>query len=68
VACSFAPVSLASGCKVWAARAVVAVSACVCVYLFALSMYTAAQASNPEAPAVIVAAGFFLGLPGAPIL
>ena len=50
------------------ARAVVAVSACVCVYLFALSMYTAAQASNPEAPAVIVADGFFLGLPGAPIL
>ena len=43
------------------ARTVVAISTCVCVYLFTLSMYAAAQASNPEAPAVIVVAGFFLG-------
>ena len=43
------------------ARTVVAASTCVCVYLFTLSMYAAAQASNPEPPAVIVVAGFFLG-------
>jgi len=42
-------------------RTIVAISTCVCVYLFILSMYAAAQSANPEAPATSVIIGFFLG-------
>lgn len=42
-------------------RTVVAISACVSVYLFTLSMYASVDATSAQAPVGIVIIGFFLG-------